>query len=184
VSGVLVRSGFSVGESFLGQSVTEDTGTGFELLTGTPAFPLQLRVPASGNGISITETITGNRQISGLSQGVTNDDIGEGAISFLFDIPATAFALSFSSDQADTMRLLAYDEHSQLIDSLVVPRSVRPISFISNGAAVKGLSITNNDPGGISVDFLQLILVPEPSSMALLLVGCSVQLLRRRRRQN
>jgi hypothetical protein len=165
VPGILVRNGFSVGESFAGQDVSGGEGTSFEAIVGSPSGPLRLNVPVSGDGIMVLETIQPNIRLAGMANGTGNDDVGEGALAFLFDMPARAFALSFSSDQADTIQLAAYDSDGHLIDLLIVPRSVRPISFISDTAAVKGFSITNTDLGGITVDFLQLISVPEPTAI-------------------
>jgi hypothetical protein len=163
--GILVRDGFSIGESFAGQTVDGGNGAGFETIVGAPTVPLQLNTPTAGDGLYVSEAINGNRTLAGLANGITNDDIGEGAISFLFDHPARAFALSFNSDDDDAIWLVAFARDGSVVDSLFVPRSLRPISFISDNVGVQGISITNVDELGITVDFLQLIHVPEPCTL-------------------
>ncbi len=178
-------SGFSLGERFDGQGIT-DSG-GFDLVTGTPTGPLALVAGAAGQNLHVI-TAGGSNVVDGLgSTGYPNQSaIGEGAIAILFDTDQFEFGLTLAGvgPGASQVDFAFYSRSGALIEATsVFPTSSGDVAFRRSGNVedIAGVLITNTDPSGLAIDNVRFhVVVPTPGSLMLLAIAAAPA--RRRRR--
>lgn len=193
----------SFGESFAGQTVT--TSGNFDVLSGTPTGPLTLVVGGQSTNVTAIDGGAGdigNTAIAGSGPlGYPNPDaVGEGAIAILFDFDQSEFGMDIVGGNGGTATAQFWARDGSLLDALLFNLTsaiFQSFGFKTGDGAksIAGVSIFNNDLGGIGFDnFIFDVAgvpgtpgqdgnnsVPEPSTMALLGLGWFVGIMARRR---
>jgi len=190
------ESGFTLfGESFVGQTVTQSGN--FDVLSGTPTDPLTLaNGPANQNITAIDGGAgdTGNTAIAGSGPlGYPDPDaVGEGSIAILFDYDQSEFGFDIVGANGGSATAQFWGRDGLLIDEIIF--NLGNAIFTSFGFqtddssfSIAGVSIFNDDPGGIGFDNFRSdvegvpgtpddpgenpVSVPEPSSIFLAMLG-------------
>lgn len=159
---VLRFPGALIGERFAGQALS-NTGT-FDLLGGSASAPLALVPGAPGRNLSVEAHGQRQNTLYGLGpEGFERKSgSGEGAISMLFetDQAALGFTVEFEmayagSPPAGTARFQFFARDGRLLGAIDATGTGRTrLCFQRAGAAtdIAGVSITNTDIQGISID--------------------------------
>lgn len=159
----LIASGLVLGERFVGQRVT---GAPHDRLEGAPRGPLALATAAPGQGLATAwHAGFGSNALFPLGPAgfPAIEARGEGAVALLFADDTRALALKIHADYPDpfgtrpppgTATLSFYDRAGGLIDrhEIALTNGVVGLGLISTGPGFAGVSITNDDPGGIAID--------------------------------
>lgn len=203
--GIFESGNTSFGGSFAGQTVTASGN--FDVLSGTPTGPLTL---VSGGALTNVSAVdggagdVGNTSIAGVGPlGYPNyDAIGEGSIAILFDYGQSEFGFDIVGANGGSADLQFWDVNGSLIDQVTLSLGsdvFTPIGFKTDDGAytIAGVSIFNDDPGGIGFDnFIYNVAgvpgtpnsggtsIPEPSTFALLGLGLLGTLASRRKKSN
>lgn len=196
---IFESNGASFAERFTGQTNTPSGG--FDVLSGSPTGPLSLAVGAAGQNLNVftftTNVLTGLGPLGFPSF----DAIGEGSFAVLFDFDQSQFAFQLVGGNAGSAFLSFFSRDGSLIDEITLSGlSDQTYGFIRDGGIqdIAGISIYNNDPGGIGFDNLVHDVpgvpgepggnghpsVPAPSALVLLgtaLLGVAAASLRRSR---
>ncbi len=182
VAGLISQPGATYGERFAGQTLA--TGSGFDVLSGTPSSPLTVLANAvvADNIGALTFGGPGNKVLYGDLSGT----VGEGAVSILLDADTDVFALNVVGTDGGAFTIMFFDAAGALIDSITQPVSDSYFGFSTTaGSLIRAVSITNTDPAGIGYDNVQFnaaAVVPAPATLALLGLGLlGVGLSRKRR---
>lgn len=168
VTGLISLPGATYGERFAGQTLS--TGTGFDVLTGTPSSPLTLLanpVAADNIGAQLFGA-PGNKVI----YGDLNANVGEGALSILLGADTDVFGLNIVGANGGSFTVMFFDAASALIASISqAGLSDGYFGFSTTaGSLIRAVSITNTDPAGIGYDNVQFNVaaaVPEPATLTL-----------------
>lgn len=184
------ESGFTqFGERFVGQTVTANGN--FDVLTGTPSGNLTLAVGLASQNVSAADGgagDVGNTGIAGSGPlGYPDFDAnGEGSIAILFDFDQSEFGMDILGSNFGTATLQFWERDGSLIDEILLhlDESVSysyGFSTDDNSFSIAGVSIFNNDSGGIGFDNFRFdvagvpgdpsISVPEPSIVLLIGTG-------------
>jgi len=153
ISAPMAILGGTTGESFVGQSVA--TGTGFDVVTGTPSNPLT--VAASSGEAEIY--IYGDNTLVGMIPGQLPDGIGEGAVSFVFDEDHTEMGIAVLGAQGSggAIDFQFFDRTGASVGTASIPNPADgDYTLTSDGAAFAGVTISNTDPGGVTYDDLRI----------------------------
>ena len=164
VPGILVVPGARIAEDCFGQTTTEQ-GSGFELTTGFPSNPPTLRTPPAHDGVYV-HVFTALSNVSGMAQGDTIDDIGEGALTIVYDLPQQQLGLRITgSNGSGNATFRAFASDGTLIGQAIVASSPdRDLTISSGGAPIRALTFTNTDPLGLALDDLRHIVPAGPSA--------------------
>jgi hypothetical protein len=174
-NGVFVSGGVSFAERFVGQSLS--TAGGFDTLSGTPGAPLILQVGAVDQNLNIF--LNGSSQVlTGLGpSGFPNfDAIGEGSFAALFSTDQSEFGFDLVGGDGGSATVNFFRRDGSLIQAVVINSlSSQSYAFARDGNVfdIAGISIHNNDGGGIGFDNLRFNVpstggtVPEPATLAL-----------------
>lgn len=191
----------SFGESFAGQTVT--TSGEFDVLTGSPTDPLTLLAGGSTTNVTAVDGgagDVGNTSIAGSGPlGFPDPNaVGEGSIAILFDFDQSEFGFEIVGSDGGSATAQFWGRDGSLIEEVFFTLGSSifdSFGFITDDASqsVAGVSIFNNDPGGIGFDNFIFdiagtpgtpgdpgVSVPEPSTIALLGIGLLGIMLRRR----
>jgi len=186
--GILASGGASFAERFVGQSNTP-VGV-FDALSGTPSGPLALAIGAAGENLNVFLN-AGTNVLTGLGPlGFPDfDAVGEGSIAVLFANDQSEFGFQLVGGNQGTATIDFFRRDGSLIDRIVLAGLADSFyGFSRDGglADIAGISIFNDDPGGIGFDNLKYDVattqVPEPSALVLLLSGGIALLFAARRR--
>ena len=155
-----------LGQHFEGQ--TMQPRNGFDHLSGRPKAPLALRAGPSNQNLSVAQHqgFESNALFPlGISGFPALESRGEGALAILFDHAQRAIALRIHSDYAAPLggapepgdvTLHLYTRQGALIARHVVPlgTGITDIGLRRVGGLpdIAGVTLTNDDPGGIAID--------------------------------
>jgi len=159
----LTAPGIALGERFAGQIVT---GAPHDRLEGLPRGPLSLAFAEPGKGLATAyHAGFGSNALFPLGPAgfPAIEARGEGAVALLFANNASALALKIHADYPDPLgirpppgkaTLSFYDRTGALIDrhDIALTHGVLALGFASTGPGFAGVTITNDDPGGIAID--------------------------------
>lgn len=188
---VFVSHGVTFGERFVGQTLT--AAGNFDQLGGSPSAPLTLMAGAAGQNLNVFLNGSSN-VLTGLgSLGFPSfDAIGEGSIALTFSSDQSEFGFQLVGGNLGNAHIDFFRANGSLVDSLTVSGLTDSFYGFSRDAGVKdirGISIWNDDAGGIGFDNLKhdvisvVPTIPEPSTYSLLLAGvAALGALARRRR--
>lgn len=165
VDGTLSINVGTAGEVFLGQSVSE--ASGWDVVSGTPTNPLT--IAASTDEIQVYPYFSFSKSVLGLTGGT----VGLGSVSFLFDLDHSELGLAILGANQGDVTFQFFDRTGASIGTAVVALTVTNSNFTltSDAGSFAGVTITNNDPAGITFDDLRLgegaVVPPAPSTPAL-----------------
>ncbi|SMH34876.1 hypothetical protein [Maritimibacter sp. HL-12] len=159
----LTAPGLAIGEAFAGQTVT---GAPHDRLADAPRAPLTLAPFDAGQGLATAyHAGFGSNALFPLGPAgfPAIEARGEGAVALLFEADARALALKIHADYHDplgarpppgTATLRFYSRAGDLIDrhEIALSQGVAGLGFVSAGPGFAGVTITNDDPGGIAID--------------------------------
>lgn len=165
------ESPMRLGRAWLGQHFEGQTmqpRDGFDHLSGRPNAPLVLRAGPGNQNLSVArhQGFESNALFPLGSSGFPALDArGEGALAILFDHAQRAIALRIHSDYAAPLggapepgdaTLDLYTRQGALIARIVVPlgTGITDIGLRRVGGLpdIAGVTLTNDDPGGIAID--------------------------------
>lgn len=150
----------SFGESFLGQTVT-NVGN-YDVLSNTPVEPLTIVAGAASVNVTAIDggagdvgntVIAGSGPLGFPAAGA----VGEGSIAILFDFDQSEFGFDIVGGDGGTATAQFWARDGSLIEEIVFTLSsatFQPYGFITDDGlqSVAGVSIYNDDPGGIGFD--------------------------------
>jgi hypothetical protein len=171
---VLVSGGLSFAERFAGQ--TRTSSGDFDVLSGSPTNPLTLQTGAANQNVDVV-IVTGTNVVTGLGpNGFPNGAaIGEGSLAVLFPIDQSSFGFEVVAAAGGTATVDLFRRNGTLIQQLTLSALANQGYGFSRDAGIQdiaGFSIFNNDATGIGLDDIKYqTAVPEPSSVALVLIG-------------
>ena len=159
-----VFDGAQFAERFRGQLLTQTAG--FDDLFALPVSPLTLQPGQPGQNLAVMFIFYMSNQLKGMAPpGFPAEHAGgEGAVSILFDRDQSALGFRVTSEPAPRdattpkgqMTVAFYRRDGFLLDTLQVDLDWVLGSYgfsRSNGARdIAGISITNRDPAGVSID--------------------------------
>ncbi|WP_372840128.1 hypothetical protein [Phaeovulum sp.] len=153
-------NGADIGEHFEGQTLVNYDN--FDVLDTFASAPLQLRAGEPGKNLSVEAHGPRQNTLYGLGPvGFEHKNgSGEGAISILFWADQQAFGAVFEmemayagSPPAGEVRLIFFSRDARLLGDIHLTGAGRTKAcFQSSGAGIAGVTITNTDAQGISVD--------------------------------
>ena len=160
--------GATIGERFAGQALAEFRT--FDLLDLNASAPLRLLAGAPGQNLSVEAR--GQRQNTLYGVGPLGFErksgSGEGAISILFTADQQAIGASFELEMAyagspppGSVRIAFFGRDAALLGEVSFSGQGRTrVCFQTEGAGIAGVSITNTDIQGISIDDIAFSNVP------------------------
>jgi hypothetical protein len=178
---VVGNSNVSFAERFAGQTL--GVSGDFDTLSGSPTGPLSLVVGAPDQNLSLlisggSNVITGLGPLGYPSFGA----VGEGALSFLFDVDQGEFGFQLVGGDGGSADVSFFRRDGSLISTIAVSGLASAFyGFQRDGGLtdIAGVSITNTDGAGIGLDNLRFT-IPAPGSLALLGLGALAAGRRRR----
>ena len=180
---VLVRNGISFAERFAGQTVSSDVHWS-DVLSGMPTAGLTLVAGAPSQNLAQTFGNNHSRVIAGRNE---LEDNGEGAVAVLFSVNQfeLGFSITGSTGFVGNAFVSFYRRDGSLIDTVTLA-SLADGAFAFRGSPavpdIAGITITNDDTGGIGFDNFRYNAIPESSTAALLACGLAGLAAARRRR--
>jgi hypothetical protein len=175
----------TIGERFSGQTLSVGGPRDeFDVLSGSPVGPLSLVAGKVGENLYVVPG--GNRNaLAGMGpigsdpgQTPPAETVGEGAISFLFDIAQSEFGFKALATNVGNAWLSFFRADGSLIDTFSITgleNTGYGFKTASGKNEIYGVSIWNTDGGGFYVDDLKYITsipvsvpVPEPIGLAML----------------
>ena len=175
---IFFSNGVGFAERFVGQTLS--TGTGFDVLGGSPTGPLALQVGAANQNLNIFVN-AGTQVLTGLGPAgfPANESIGEGSFAALFSTGQSQFGFQLVGGDGGSATIGFYRGDGSLIQTIVVTNLANAFyGFQRDGAVndIRGISIFNNDVAGIGFDNLRFDVrstggVPEPATWAMMLLG-------------
>lgn len=156
VSGILVIPGARIAEDCFGQTTVKNGAV--EVTTGNPTNPPTLRVPPAHDGV-YTSVINSLGSLAGMAEGNTIDEIGEGAITIVYDTAQAQIGLRISGSNPGSgiARFQFFASNGGLIAAVNLPSSPdRDITVTTNSGAIRAVTFTNSgDLQGLALDDLR-----------------------------
>ena len=174
---IVASNGVALGERFVGQTLSYVGDS--DKLGGLPSGPLTLKAGAPGQNLNVFFYTTSN-VLTGLGHLGFPDfnAIGEGAFAFTFSSDQSQFGFQLVGGNGGNAFIDFFRADGSLIDSVTVSGLTDAYYGFSREGGVKdirGISIWNDDGGGIGFDNLKHDVVssavPEPSTYALMFAG-------------
>jgi hypothetical protein len=188
---IVTSNGVGLGEHFVGQTV--GVSGSFDTLSGSPTGPLTLAVGTPGHNLNIFSFSTNVLTGLGPAGFPSFDAIGEGAFAVQFSSDQSEFGFQLVGGDGGTAFVSFFNAAGGLIDSISLSSLANADYGFSRDGGVKdirGISISNNDLGGIGFDNLKFDVksifvprVPETSTWAMMLLGFGAVGYAMRRRQ-
>lgn len=157
---ILTFPGASIGERFAGQELSSVNR--FDVLATVATAPLRLLAGNPGNNLSVEARGSRQNTLYGLGPVgfAYKDGAGEGAVAMLFNADQTAIGMSFELEMAyagspppGAVQLAFFGRDAALIGEISFSGQGRTRGcFQATGAGIAGVSITNTDIQGISID--------------------------------
>jgi len=178
---ILLSGGVAFGERFQGQTL--GSSGAFDVLTGLPSGGALVLLPGASNQNLDILLYNGTNALTGLGPlGYPDfDAVGEGAISLLFSSDQSQFGFQLVGGNGGDANVSFFRADGSLIQTLVLGGLADSFyGFARDGGVqdIRGISITNNDAGGIGFDNLKHDVVsvvvsgvPEPSTWGMMLLG-------------
>lgn len=179
--GLVASNGVGLGEHFVGQTV--GVAGSNDTLAGLPSGPLTLATGAPGKNLNIFFYTTSN-VLTGLGRlGFPDfDAIGEGAFAVQFSSDQSEFGFQLVGGNNGNAFVSFFNSAGGLIDTVTVTNLTDAYYGFSREGGLKdirGISIWNDDFGGIGFDNLKFDVksvfvpggVPEPTTWAMMIAG-------------
>jgi len=188
-NGIFESGNTAFAERFLGQTLGIDGIA--DVLSGSPIGLLALQVGTPGQNLNILDDGTGSNVLSGLGpEGFPSfDAIGVGAFALLFDFDQSEFGFRLVGADGGDAFISVFRRNGSLVDTITVSNLFDSFyGFSREGGLtdIAGISIYNNDGGGIGFDDLRHNVagvpdqpIPEPGTIALLSLGLGALAFRR-----
>ncbi|MEO0425515.1 MAG: hypothetical protein AAF184_24490 [Pseudomonadota bacterium] len=166
--GLVSETGATYGERFEGQTLS--TAGGFDVLSGAPTAALNLLA----NDVA-TDNVGIVNAGSQVIFGDLNGEIGEGALSVLFDAATDVFGfLLVGSNLSGEITVSFFGMAGIELGTISQASSGGFFGFRATGGdLIRGVSITNTDPSGVGFDDVTFnaLAVAEPNVLALIGLG-------------
>ena len=172
---VIVSGGVAFGERFNGQALSYNGN--FDVLSGTPSGSLALVAGAPNQNLNVFFYTTSN-VLNGLGPlGYPSfDAIGEGAFAMMFSSDQSQFGFSLVGGDGGNAYVSFFKRDGSLIDTVTVTGLSNSQYGFERAGDVKdiaGISIYNDDGGGIGIDDIKYdvqsnVSIPEPATLLLL----------------
>lgn len=178
--GILVSNGASFAERFVGQTITHSGGS--DILGGNPVGPLSLQAGEPSRNLNVFLYNNTSNVLDGLGPAreefPAENTIGEGSFAVLFQYDQSQFGFDLVGGNAGNAYVSFFTRSGTLIDAITLSGlSDQSYVFSREGgySDIAGISIYNNDPGGIGIDnvrfYAPVSAVPEPATSLLLIAG-------------
>jgi hypothetical protein len=180
--GVFASGGAAFAERFLGQTLAYSGDN--DQLSGSPSGTLTLQVGAANQNINIFAGTYGGKYgnvLVGLGYlGYPSyDAIGEGSFAVLFSTDQSEFGFSLVGGNGGNAYMSFFKRDGSLIDQITVTELADIFYGFSRVGGIKdvaGISVWNDDGGGIGVDDMKHDVesnygVPEPCTLLFLGLG-------------
>lgn len=178
---IVVSGGVGITERFVGQTLTYSGN--FDQLSGSPTANLSLQVGLAGESTNIYAFSYGGEYgnvLAGLGHRgyPVYDAIGEGSFAMLFTNDQSEFGFQLIGGDGGNAYIDFFSRDGSLIDSIIVGNLANAFYGFSRDGGVQdiaGISIWNDDGGGIGIDDIihdaESNYVPLPSALILLSSG-------------
>ncbi len=190
-NGLFVSGGVTYGERFVGQ--VRSTVGNADVLSGSPTANLKVQVGDANQNLNIFN-YNGSQVLTGLGPlGFPNfDAIGEGSFAALFSTNQSEFGFSLVGGNGGSAVIDFFRRDGSLIERVLLSGlSDQSYAFSREGGVydIAGISIYNDDDGGIGFDNLRFNVrstggddndVPEPGVFGLAALGLWAAVRRRR----
>ena len=175
---LIISGGARFGERFAGQTLSSNGN--FDVLSGSPAAALSVQTGSPNHNLDVL-SYNGSNVLTGLGPlGYPDfDAVGEGAFAVLFSTDQSQFGFQLVGGNSGTATVDFFRRDGSLIAEIALSGLADGFYGFSREGGLQdiaGISIFNDDPGGIGFDNLKhdvasVVGVPEPASIALLGLG-------------
>lgn len=167
-NGPISNVNLTFGESLTGQTVVP--AGDFDTLVGNPNGPVSVAIGLPNQNLTVLDFGGSNVIVPNGPAGHPNfNAVGEGSLAFVFNVDQGEFGFQLVGGDGGDAVVSFYDRAGNLIDSELVTGLANSFYGFSRDGGINdiaGVTITNNDGGGIGLDNLRFT-IPTPGAMAL-----------------